>query len=246
MSAIRIADRCIRRRCEAWKQGRNTAPEPEKPRRFGAMHGAPGADPLRAVTGAQTLLRCARMKAPSSAPVFVALLRAVNLGPHGKVAMADLRALMEALGLRDGKTLLQSGNLVFRGDKRPAPALEKLLQAETAKRLGVTTDFFVRTAAEWQAVIGRNPFPGEAKNDPGHLVLLVLKDPVGAAQVAALQAAIAGRELVRGHGREIYASYPDGIGRSKLTNALIEKRLGTRATGRNWNTVLKLQALAGG
>ncbi|HET6146562.1 MAG TPA: DUF1697 domain-containing protein [Polyangia bacterium] len=187
------------------------------------------------------------MKAsPSSAGLWVALLRAVNLGPHGKVAMADLRALMEALALRDGQTLLQSGNLVFRAGKRSGAGLEKLLQDETARRLGLTTDFFVRTAAEWRAIVDRNPFPDQASGDPGHLVLLVLKQPVGAAQVAALQAAIAGRELVRGHGREIYASYPDGIGRSKLTNALIEKRLGTRATGRNWNTVLKLQALAGG
>jgi uncharacterized protein (DUF1697 family) len=80
-------------------------------------------------------------------------------------------------------------------------------------------------------------------------VLLCLKEAVGAAQVAALQAAIVGREVVRAgarDARELYASYPDGIGESKLTNALCEKKLGTRVTGRNWNTVLKLQALAGG
>ena len=62
--------------------------------------------------------------------------------------------------------------------------------------------------------------------------------------VAALQGSIAGRELVRAVGRQAYVVYPDGIGRSRLTNAVIEKRLGTRGTGRNWNTVLKLAALA--
>src|SRR5439155_762383 len=101
-------------------------------------------------------------------------------------------------------------------------------------------------SAEWDDVVARNAFPAEAKNDPSHLVLLCLKGAVTAVEVKALQAAIVGREQVRGHGREIYASYPDGIGRSKLTNAFIEKRLGTRVTGRNWNTVLKLQALAAG
>jgi len=182
------------------------------------------------------------MKAKSSA--HIALLRAVNLGSHGKIAMTDLRALMEALALQDGKTLLQSGNMVFRGAKRAGAALEKLLETETGNRFGLTTDFFVRTAGEWDDLVARNPFPAEAKSDPSHLVLLCLKDAVTAAQVETLQAAIVGREQVRGDGREIYASYPDGIGESKLTSAFIEKRLGTRVTGRNWNTVLKLQALA--
>jgi len=63
--------------------------------------------------------------------------------------------------------------------------------------------------------------------------------------VAALQAAIKGREVVRAKGRHAYIVYPDGIGRSRLTNVMIEKKLGTRGTGRNWNTVLKLAALTG-
>ena len=175
--------------------------------------------------------------------VHVALLRAVNLPSHGKIGMADLRALMEALDLRDGKTLLQSGNLVFRGATRAGTALETQLEGEINKRSGLTTDVFVRSAAEWDAIVTRNPFPAQAKKDPSHLVLLCLKGSATAAQVATLQAAIAGREVVRGHGREVYASYPDGIGESRLTNAVIEKRLGTRVTGRNWNTVLKLQGL---
>ena len=82
--------------------------------------------------------------------------------------------------------------------------------------------------------------------DPGHLLLMVLKDAVTARTVQELQSAISGREVVRGAGREVYIVYPDGVGRSRLTTPMIEKRLGTRATGRNWNTVLKLQALSDG
>lgn len=181
--------------------------------------------------------------------IQVALLRAVNLGPHGKIAMTDLRTLMTELGLEDGKTLLQSGNMVFRGGARTGAALERQLEGETKKRFDLETDFFVRSADEWSAIVAANPFPVEARKDPSHLVTIFLKEPVKPTAVAALQAAIAGREIVRSRGnaaREVYITYPDGIGTSKVTAALIEKKLGTSGTGRNWNTVLKLHALAGG
>jgi uncharacterized protein (DUF1697 family) len=178
----------------------------------------------------------------------VALLRAVNLGPHGKIAMTDLRALMTDLGLEDGKTLLQSGNMVFRGGARTGAALERQLEAETKKRFGLETDFFVRSAAEWSEVVDAIPFFDEARNDPSHVVVVFLKEAIKPAAVTALQRAITGREVVRGKGselRQVYIYYPDGIGRSKLTATLIEKKLGTTGTGRNWNTVRKLQALTG-
>ncbi|HKE83118.1 MAG TPA: DUF1697 domain-containing protein [Vicinamibacterales bacterium] len=174
----------------------------------------------------------------------IGLLRAVNLGSHNKIGMADLRDLATRLGLEDAQTLLQSGNIVFRGGARTTTQLEQLLEREAAKRFGLETDFFVRTADEWQTLIAANPFPKEAKSDPSHLLAVVLKDEVGATHVNALQDAITGHEVVRAKGRCAYLVYPDGIGRSKVTSALIEKKLGTRGTARNWNTVLKLGALA--
>ena len=74
---------------------------------------------------------------------------------------------------------------------------------------------------------------------------MFLKDAPDREQVTALQKAITGREVVRAKGRHAYVVYPDGIGRSRLTSALIEKKLTTRGTGRNWNTVVKIGALAG-
>jgi uncharacterized protein (DUF1697 family) len=177
-------------------------------------------------------------------PVHVALLRAVNLGAHNSVAMADLRALLEHLGLREGRSLLQSGNLIFRSDVRKTVALEALLEAAAAKRLGLRTDFFVRSAAEVSAVLERNPFPAEATRDPGHLVVMFLKAAAADEDVQALRASITGREVVRADGRQAYIVYPDGIGNSRLTHALVERKLRTRGTARNWNTVTKLGALA--
>jgi uncharacterized protein (DUF1697 family) len=175
----------------------------------------------------------------------IALLRAVNLAGINKIGMADLRDLLAGLGFADAQTLLQSGNVVFSGGNRPTAALEETLERAAAKKLGLETNFFVRTAKEWQAIIDANPFPREAKEDPSHLLAVIVKNDLAAANVTALQKAIVGREIVRAKGRCAYVVYPDGIGRSKLTSALIEKKLWTRGTGRNWNTVMKLGALAG-
>jgi uncharacterized protein (DUF1697 family) len=122
--------------------------------------------------------------------------------------------------------------------------LERDLEAQAEKRLGLKTLFFVRSAADWAEVIAANPFRAQAKSDPSHLVVLPLKTRAEPARVKALQAAITGSEIVAAGAREVYAYYPDGIGRSRLTVALIEKTLGTPATGRNWNTALKVAALA--
>ena len=175
---------------------------------------------------------------------YVALLRAVNVGGRKPVAMQELRRALEELGFEGPRTLLQSGNLVLRGRARPGAKLELLLESELRKRLGLETDVFVRTAKEWSEIVACNPFPAEAASDPAHLLVLCLKTAPGGARVDALREAITGSELVEANGRQLYAVYPDGIGDSRLTVALIEKHLGTRATGRNWNTVVKLAALA--
>ncbi len=174
---------------------------------------------------------------------YVALLRAINLPHHKQVAMADLRDLLTQLGFVDPRSLLQSGNLLFRSGARSGAQLERLLEKEAASRLALETDLFVRSAAEWQSVIAHNPFRKEAERDPARLVVIFLKDAPSAKAVRALQVAITGPEVVRASGRHAYIVYPNGTGRSRLTNALIEKHLGTRGTGRNWNTVLKLGAL---
>jgi uncharacterized protein (DUF1697 family) len=95
-------------------------------------------------------------------------------------------------------------------------------------------------------VVTGNPFEDEAERDPGHLVVFVMRDAPSRDQVAALEGAIVGRERVRAKGKHAYLVYPDGIGRSRATSALIERKLGSSGTMRNWNTVLKLGALAHG
>jgi uncharacterized protein (DUF1697 family) len=174
--------------------------------------------------------------------VQVALIRGVNVGGHRAVAMSDLRDLLAGLGFAGARSLLQSGNLVFRCGARAAAGLERLLEAEAEKRLGLRSDCLIRSAKEWRQVVSRNPFRIEAESDPSHLVVMFLKAAVNTKDVTAVQAQMAGPEKIRGDGMEVYIVYPDGIGKSRLTNALLEKKLGIRGTARNWNTVLKIAA----
>ncbi len=175
--------------------------------------------------------------------LHVALLRGINVGGRNLVAMAKLREMFEALGFCAVRTLLQSGNVVFDGGKKSAAALEGLLEVETKKRLSVAPTYAVRTADEWHQTITDNPFAKEATSDPSHLVVMFMKDAPPAAKVKSLAAAIKGPEYLRAVGRELYIVYPAGIGTSKLTNAVIERTLGLSGTARNWNTVLKLDAM---
>ncbi len=174
----------------------------------------------------------------------IALLRGVNVGGRRMVSMADLRAFLEALGLRDVRTLLQSGNALFESPKATGAKLERLLEEEAAKRLRLETAFFTRTAAEWDEAIAANPFPEEAERDPARLLMMALRSTPAAGAEKALRAAITGRERVRCAGRHAYLVYPDGAGTSRLTIDVIEKHLGSRGTARNWNTVRKLAAAA--
>jgi uncharacterized protein (DUF1697 family) len=177
-------------------------------------------------------------------PTYIGLLRAINLGPLNRVAMGDLRKMCAAIGLDEAKTLLASGNVVFQSRIASSDKLEQALETASTKHLGVTTDYFVRSADEWQASIAANPFPREAKDDPGRLIMMCLRHAPTPAHVKTLHTAIKGPEVVKARGKQAYFFYPDGMGRSKLTIKVIEKALGTRGTARNWNTVLKLGELS--
>ena len=176
-------------------------------------------------------------------PAHIALLRAVNVGGR-TMKMADLVAMARELGLEAPKTLLQSGNLVFQAAGVDA-ALQARLEAAAEKRFGYATDFIVRSARAWRALIEANPFPRAAEDDPAHLLVMPLKTSPEAGGLERLRAAVKGPEQVDLSGRDLYLVYPKGIGTSKLTIGVIERALGVRGTGRNWNTVQKLADLAG-
>ena len=170
----------------------------------------------------------------------VALLRGVNVGGNKGVPMSELKAVGMALALGDPRTLLQSGNLVFSSGGQNTADLERRLEAAIAERIGVKTEVCVRTAAAWRRLIAANPFPKAATEDPGHLLLMAFKSAPGPEAPDSLAAVYEGPEQVRLAEGHAYIVYPEGVGRSKLTPALLARHLG-RGTARNWNTVLRLR-----
>jgi uncharacterized protein (DUF1697 family) len=159
--------------------------------------------------------------------IFIALLRAVNVGGTGTLAMTDLRSLCEGLGLTDVRT--QSGNVVF-GCAWTEARVKTALETALLTRMEKHTDVLVRSATEMAAVLKRNPFPSAQ----GNKVLVLFFDQAPKKAVFAA-ITIPGREEMRLAGREVYVHYPDGMGRSKLKLP----SLGA-ATARNINTVAKL------
>ncbi|MGE5475175.1 MAG: DUF1697 domain-containing protein [Bacteroidales bacterium] len=166
---------------------------------------------------------------------FIALLRAVNVGGTGALPMADLRRLCAEAGFLAPQTCLTSGNVVFESPD-DAVAVKAALEQRLRQHMGKAVDVLVRSAAEMEAVLAGNPFPGAA---PNRTVAIFLDHPPAA---DALDAATGGRgEELRLGQREIYVHYGDGMARSKLHVPAAE-----RGTARNMNTVAKLVALAGG
>jgi len=146
--------------------------------------------------------------------------------------MSELRELCTGLGYEDVRTLLNSGNVMFRAKKATPKELEEALG-------GVRV--ILRTEAELRKVIANNPF--ETIREPGHLLVVFLDKK---ASPDTLRARYKGPEIIRGgDARELYIDYVNGVGRSKLTHYLIERTLGVTATARNWNTVTRLAALSG-
>jgi uncharacterized protein (DUF1697 family) len=172
-----------------------------------------------------------------------ALLRGINLGSRRRVAMAELRELVEGLGYEDVATHLQSGNVVLTGSDRPERVARRI-EGAIAERLGLDVDVVVRTGAQLRAVIERNPFPDESTDGAKLLVLFLGADPDPEA-ARGLDDERAGDDRIRARGREIYVWCPGGVQRSPGLAAIERRRLGVTATARNWNTVLRLAAMAG-
>lgn len=160
--------------------------------------------------------------------------------------MADLRVAAAELGLQRARTLLQSGNLVADGAVGEAPTFAARLSAVLGERLGVRSAVVWRSAPALAAAIAANPFAEAAVSDPGRLHLVFLDRPGDPAGVAALEAAGAAGERVALVGADLFVHFADGAGNSKITSAMIDRRMAATATARNWNTVLALAASARG
>jgi uncharacterized protein (DUF1697 family) len=175
-------------------------------------------------------------------PRQIAFLRGINLASKRRVAMGELRELLEGAGYDDVRTHLQSGNVVLSSSLSPR-RLETALERQLKKRFGFEVRVLVRTRAELEKVVERDPLGDVATNGSRYLVSFLSKR-LPAKIARGLESADIAPERVIVSGREIYGWHPTGLQRSKLTKLLADERLGVTVTTRNWNTVRKLLELA--
>jgi uncharacterized protein (DUF1697 family) len=151
--------------------------------------------------------------------------------------MKELRELFESLGFEDVRTLIQSGNVVFRAASKPPPSM---LEVAISERFQITSPVVLRTSAELAEVIGNDPF-GDA--DRAFLHVGFLAAPVPDAELAALDVDPFAPERIMASGTEMYFYLPRGMGNSKLAS-YVGRKLGSSMTIRNWNTVTTLAELS--
>lgn len=168
---------------------------------------------------------------------WIALIRAIGPTTHKKMSMQDLRDSCVQAGLENVSTYIASGNLLFSSSIRKT-RLAALLQ-EILAGYDLKNDIILRTPAELKAVVSAAPFPDAAKARPNHLLVVFLNKQPNRIAVDKL-AARDGPERLLALNRELCVDYKEGVGRSKLTSALIDRHLGQPGTARNWNTVNKL------
>jgi uncharacterized protein (DUF1697 family) len=172
----------------------------------------------------------------------IAFLRAVNVASN-ILKMEHLRKLLSELGFADVKTYLQSGNVLFRAGGPPAQ-LAAMIEKRLSEATRLPVSVIIRTPAQLQRIIAANPFAKEAGEAPKTVHVTLLAGSVPKAAVAGIGKLQSGRDRWHVEGSEIYLWCPDGYGRTKLSNAALERILGVRTTTRNWNTLKALHAMA--
>ncbi|MEO6575930.1 MAG: DUF1697 domain-containing protein [Polyangiaceae bacterium] len=178
------------------------------------------------------------------AGLYDALLRGINVGGKNRLPMKELSAIFGLAGCTEVKTYIQSGNVVCKASPTVAKKLSSFVTQAIAKTVGHDIPIVLRTAEELAAVTRKNPFLA-AGAAPESLHVMFLKDEPRRPAVAALDAARSPGDEFVVQGREIYLRLPNGVARTKLTNAYFDRALATTSTMRNWRTVLELASMSG-
>lgn len=170
---------------------------------------------------------------------YVALPRSINTGKR-KVLKEDLLGIARDVGFKEAKTYLASGNLLLWGEHAGGEALERQLEDALAARMGLRTDFMVRSPADLRRIVDGNPFEAEAQDHPSHVIVNFLKAPLPEGDEEILRVANTGPERFVVAARELYLDFPISMADSLLDRDWKKTKRNPVGTTRNWNTVLKL------
>jgi uncharacterized protein (DUF1697 family) len=177
-------------------------------------------------------------------PIYVGLLRGINVAGKKIVRMENLRASFEALGFGQVRTYVQSGNVVFEATKTSTTSLSKRIGERILSDYGFSVPLILRTSSEMNKIVSDNPFLEEKEIDRSKLHVTFLSEPPAIAALAKLDALNGSPDEFRVKDGEVYLYCPNGYGRTKLSNAAFERLLSVEATTRNWKTVNTLARMS--
>jgi uncharacterized protein (DUF1697 family) len=170
-------------------------------------------------------------------PVYISMLRGINVGGHKLVKMEKLRSAFEALGFASVQTYIQSGNVVFRARKSSTSALSKKIEEKIAEEFGFSVSVITRSSDELEKTIRSNSFVNQPGIDPERLHVMFLSEAPAPAALKKLSDLTAAPDRCHGLGTEIYFYLPNGASQSVLMKSPVDRILAVVTTTRNWRTV---------
>lgn len=179
-------------------------------------------------------------------PVYIAMLRGINVGKHKRMKMDQLRASFEALGFTEVKSYIQSGNVVFRAGRISPSGICGKLEERIVSDFGFSASVISRTRDEMEKIIRGNPFLRDSRFDQSKLHVTFFAETPSAPALKELEQLTTKPDQSHGTGKEIYLYLPNGVSKSSLVNNPLERRLLNDATMRNWRTVNSLYEIAAG
>lgn len=175
---------------------------------------------------------------------YLAILRGINVSGQKMIKMTELKNLFEHLQFESVRTYIQSGNVLFDSKNSDHDDMTRRIEQAIASRFGFEVPVLIRSQAELEQIVARNPFLTETEIDPAFLHVTLLADAPAADRLDAIRQYDYAPDRFQIVGREVYLYCPGGYGNTKLSNTFFENKLKVRATTRNWKTVNELVRMA--
>lgn len=176
-------------------------------------------------------------------PVYVSLLRGINVGGNKLVKMEKLRSSLEALRFESVKTYIQSGNVVFKAKKTSTTALSKKIEGKILQDFGFSVSVITRTSDELGQIIEKNSLLKTSAIDHARLHVMFLSEPPAGASLKKIADLVIAPEECSCAGTEIYFYFPNGVSQSVIFKTPVDRILAVTTTMRNWKTVNTLQQM---
>jgi len=175
---------------------------------------------------------------------YIALLRGINVSGKNLIKMAELKVLFTKIGLNDVTTYIQSGNVIFTSEENNTLKIETEIIKAIKTKFGYDLKVLVITKKLLKNIFSSNPFLADKNKVLSSLFVTFLHESPNKEGIPLLKNYTTKQEEFIVDNKIVYLHYPNGSGRSKLSNNLIESKLKSSATTRNWRTITKLLELS--